>query len=167
MSTAIAVLLTYSATAELQVLYDSGQSWPIDPYLEPLLAGIEDSKAQQTEPAEPGLGAADLNELLPIRSPGLTPGPVATREFDAPIPVAFFMVGSDQASLRWLKIHRDYLRAQGAVGLLVDASDEDDLHAVAAVAGGLAITPASGDDIATALAIKHYPLAVTEGRLWQ
>ena len=164
---AVALLLASSAVADLIVLYDSGQSWPIDRYLVPILTkGSDDPEMSQSAPG-PQLGPADLNTLLPVRSPSLSPGPVMSRAFEAPVPMAFFMIGSDAKSLHWLTMHRDYLKRHGAVGLLVDASSEDDLNAVANAAEGLPITPASGEDIASALAIRHYPVAVTERRIWQ
>ena len=164
---AVALLLASSAVADLVVLYDSGQSWPIDRYLTPILTkGSDDPEMTQSE-SDPQLGPADLNTLLPVRSPSLSPGPVVSRAFEAPVPMAFFMIGSDAKSLHWLTMHRDYLERHGAVGLLVDAGSEDDLNAVANAADGLPITPASGEDIASALAIKHYPFAVTERRIWQ
>ena len=164
---AIALLLVSCAVADLVVLYDSGQSWPIDRYLAPIVIsqGYKPDIREPRPDLQPRL--FDLNTLLPVRSPSLSPGPVVTRAFDAPAPISFFMIGSDAKSLHWLAMHRDYLKRQGAIGLLVDASNEDDLKAVADVARGLPITPASGEDIASALAIKHYPFAVTEGRIWQ
>lgn len=163
----IALLLASSAVAGLEVLYDSGESWPIDRYLEPLLLDADKSSATQPQLVPPELGANYLDELLPIRSPGLTLGPVTTRRLEIPIPVAFFMIGSDEKSLAWLARYRRDLREAGAVGLLVEATDENDLNAVATVAEGLPITPGGGDDIARALGIEHYPFAITEGRIWQ
>ena len=162
-----ALLLVASAVADLVVLYDSGQSWPIDRYLEPLQARPDQPPTADSGPKNGGLGAADLTTFLPIRSPSLTPGPVAARKFEAPVPVAFFMIGSDDASLHWLREHRDILISQGAVGLLVDANNKEDLEAVAEAAGSLSITPASGEDIAKAMGVQHYPFAVSEGRIWQ
>ena len=164
---AAALMLVASAAADLVILYDSGRSWPIERYLEPLLPTGQEPNRHQSDPKRPLPGPPNLKALLPIRSPGLTPGPVAAREFEAPVPVAFFMVGSDDESLHWLREHRDILISQGAVGLLVDANNKEDLEAVAEAAGGLSITPASGEDIAKALGVQHYPFAVSEGRIWQ
>lgn len=164
---ALALLIATSALADLVVLYDSGQSWSIDRYLAPILPRHSDQAAIGAAPPEPQPGSFDIEALLPVRSPGLSVGPVASRRFDTPVPIAFFIIGSDATSLNWLTRQRDYLIAQGAIGLLVDVSDEEQLQAVATVAKGLPITPASGADIARALAIKHYPFAVTEGRIWQ
>ena len=164
---AIALLLVSSALAELVVLYDSGQSWPIDRYLKPLLPRNEDASSARPSSIQPEHAADYLSELLPIRSPGLSLGPVTRQAFDAPVPLAFFMIGSDDESLQWLARHRDELKEQGAIGLLVDADDEADLKAVAAVAKGLPMTPGSGDDIGKALGVSHYPFAVTKGHIWQ
>jgi integrating conjugative element protein (TIGR03765 family) len=163
----IALLLVSSAVADLEVLYDSGQSWPIDRYLEPLLRKDDESSATQPPLIASELGANYLDALLPIRSPGLTPGPVTKRTLKLPIPVAFFMIGADDHSLSWLAQNRTTLQKAGALGLLVDASDEIELDTVATVAEGLPITPGSGEDIARVLGIDHYPFAVTEGRIWQ
>lgn len=160
-------MLVANAAADLVILYDSGRSWPVDRYLDPLLPHGKTPTKRQSVPIGPLPGPPDLTTLLPIRSPNLTPGPVTPREFELPIPVAFFIIGSDDESLRWLRSHRETLLSVGAVGLLVEASSEKDLEAVAGAAGGLPITPSSGEDIAKALGVRHYPLAISEGRLWQ
>ncbi len=162
-----ALILAANAVADPVILYDSGRSWPIDRFLEPLLSDGQTRDKRQSVPTRPLPGPPTLETLLPIRSAGLTPGLVTPREFATPVPVSFFMLGADSLSLRWLATHRDYLKEQGAVGLLVDATDEADLAAVAEVAEGISITPASGDDIAAVLEVRHYPMALTEGRIWQ
>ena len=159
---AIAMLLTSNAAADLVVLYDSGASQSIDRYLKPLRARSPSRAANRTV-----ANTNVVDALLPIRSPSLTPGPVKRRAFETPVPVAFFMIGSDPRSLDWLVKHRDTLRRLGAVGLLVAASTEKDLDAVAVAADGLAITPASGEDIAASLNISHYPVAISDGQIWQ
>ncbi len=55
----------------------------------------------------------------------------------------------------------------GAVGLLVEATSIEDLRAIAELADGLPITPASGSDIGKALGISHYPAGISGGRIWQ
>ena len=63
-------------SAGLPVLYDSGDTRPLGP----LLVVVVPGPAQVREPVlkRLHLGAADLGTLLPISSPGLTPGKVAT-----------------------------------------------------------------------------------------
>ena len=64
-------------------------------------------------------------------------------------------------SRQWLEEHRDRLKALGAVGMLVQADTLEDLRAIAELAQGLPILPASATDIAKALGITHYPVVIT------
>ena len=156
---------TTLAVAELTVIFDSGRASPLSDFLDPLDAGEPDKESPSINKAQ--LGAADVQSLLPIRSPELTPGKITPRDHNVPFARAFFLIGSDAVSKHWLKRHREALKKMGAVGLLVDASSIEDLRAIAELADGLAITPASGSDIAIALGISHYPVGISGGRLWQ
>lgn len=149
------------AWSEVTVIYDSGNTRPLAPYLEII---------DRTEPTinpptgarnRPGLGAAEVQALLPIRSPGLSPGPVQAGSHDRPFSRPFFLIGSDDRSRRLLVQYRDRLKQIGAVGMLVQAETLEDLRAIARLAGGLPILPASAADIATALGISHYPVLIT------
>ncbi len=153
------------AAAELIVIHDNGQARPLSDFLGPLESGEPDKVPNVPEKNQ--LGAADVSSLLPIHSPGLTPGKVTPRAHHAPFASALFLIGSDAMSKRWLVQHRQSLKAMGAVGLLIEASSLEDLRAIAALADGLPITPASGADIAKALGIRHYPVCISAGRIWQ
>ena len=157
--------ITSFAAAELTVIFDNGQARPLSDFLSPLDAGETDKVPKYPENLQ--LGAADVELLLPIRSPELTPGKITPREHNVPFARAFFLIGSDAVSKRWLTEHRDALKQMGAVGLLVDASSIEDLHAIAELGDGLPITPASGSDIGQALGISHYPVGISGGRIWQ
>ena len=148
------------AEAELAVIYDSGHTQPIAPFLEVFDAGTA-SPQQSPIPTKPLLGAADPQAWLPIQSPGLTPGPVRTRLHDRPFAQPLFLIGSDMRSRQWLQNHRDQLKEIGAVGMLVQADTLEDLRTIAELAGGLSILPASGTDIAQALGISHYPVLIS------
>lgn len=151
------------AWAQVTVIYDSGDTRPLAPYLEILDA----AEPTANRPSLRGpmnrskLGAADVRVLLPIRSPGLSPGPVQARPHDRPFSRPFFLIGSDERSRQWLVEHRDRLRSIGAVGMLVQAETPEDLRAIAGLSGGLSIMPASATDIAAALGIAHHPVLVT------
>ena len=164
--------LSAKALAELTVIYDNGQTRPLAPLLEPLMA--DDAPAY--EPAESATlnpsssyGPADLRNLLPVRSPGLTVGDIAGSALRPEVlarlaqgnPRPFFLIGSDVMSLRWLASHRDVLEDLGAVGMLIQAETETDVRRVAEVAQGLSITLGSGSDLAAALAIDRYPVLIT------
>lgn len=154
------VLLPVMAQAELTVIYDSGYTQPMAPFLDVFEADDAPSP-QRSVIAPPSLGAADPKAWLPIQSPGLTPGPVSVRSHDRPFTRPFFLIGADAQSRQWLQDHRDRLKAIGAVGMLVQADTLEDLRAIAELAEGLPILPASATDIAKALGITHYPVVIT------
>jgi len=153
-------LIPILAVAELTVIYDSGDAQPIAPLLE-VFASAGESPRQSPVIETPRLGAADPASWLPIHSPGLTPGPVQPNTHERPFARPFFLIGSDAQSRQWLQEHRDRLKAIGAVGMLVQADTLEDLRAIAELAQGLPILPASATDIAKALGITHYPVVIT------
>ena len=168
--------LSAKALAELTVIYDNGQTQPLAPLLEPLLADDSPSSgptvSSTLDPSSNPLssdGPADLRNLLPVRSPGLTVGDIAGSALRPEVlarlaqgnPRPFFLIGSDATSLRWLASHRDVLEDIGAVGMLIQAETENDVRRVAEVAQGLSITLGSGSDLAAALAIDRYPVLIT------
>ena len=153
-------LIPALAGAALIVIYDSGNTQPIAPFLD-ALESSETTAPQRPANQPPQLGAADLATLLPIRSPGLTPGPVQPKTHDRPFARPFFLIGSDALSRQWLLEHRGRLKEIGAVGMLVQADTLDDLQAIAKLADGLSVMPASASDIAKALSFSHYPLLIT------
>ncbi|MEX2257283.1 MAG: integrating conjugative element protein [Woeseia sp.] len=162
----LAILTIVSAiAAELIVIYDSGYARPLAPLLGPLQSARKDDPSRVAEGM--ALGAADIEAVLPIASPGLTPGVVTGRPHTQPFTRPFFLVGSDARSRRWLHEHRALLEDLGAVGMLVEAQSVEDIQAMRALARGLPLLPASGTDIARALGIDHYPVAVADGRIWQ
>lgn len=149
------------AWSEVTVIYDSGNTRPLAPYLE-----IIDRTETTINPPTGArnrleLGAANAQALLPIRSPGLSPGPVTARAHNRPFSRPFFLIGSDDRSRQWLIHYRDRLQEIGAVGMLVQAETSADLQSIARLADGLPILPASAADIAAALGISHYPVLIT------
>ncbi len=154
------VLVPIMAQAELTVIYDSGNTQPIAPFLK-IFESADRIPQQRPVPAKPQLGAADPEAWLPIQSPGLTPGFVQARSHDRPFMRPFFLFGSDTLSRQWLQDHRDRLKEIGAVGMLVQADTLDDLRTIAELADGLSILPASASDIAKALGITRYPVLIS------
>ena len=168
--------LSAKALAELTVIYDTGQTQPLAPLLEPLLADDSPSSgptvSSTLDPSSNPLssdGPADLRNLLPVRSPGLTVGDIAGSALRPEVlallaqgnPRPLYLIGSDATSLRWLASHRDVLEDLGAVGMLIQAETETDVRRVAEVAQGLSITLGSGSDLAAALGIDRYPVLIT------
>ncbi|MCL6332058.1 integrating conjugative element protein [Pectobacterium carotovorum subsp. carotovorum] len=100
-------------------------------------------------------------DMLPVRSPKLTPGTVARRIIDAPGLQPFFLVGDDEASYTWLQRQGTSLRERGAVGLAVNVETEDGLVRLRAAAPGLQLAPVAADDLAERLGLRHYPVLIT------
>ena len=168
--TAIGIVIGLSpalAGAALTVIYDSGDTQPIAPFLDDAFESSETTAPQRPAIQSPQLGAADLAFLLPIRSPGLTPGPVQPKTHGRPFARPFFLIGSDSFSRQWLLEHRERLKEIGALGMLVQADTMDDLQATAKLAAGLSVMPASASDIAKALGLSHYPVLITPNGIEQ
>lgn len=155
------------ASGALTVIYDSGETYPLAPFLEVFDEGPAQNDWPQENPVTPNLGAADPERILPIRSPGLTPGKVEPQDIKRPFVRPFFLIGADGFSREWFGTHRDRLAEIGAVGMLVEAETLDDLRAVAAIADGLPILPASAGDIAAALGLVRYPVLITKDGIEQ
>lgn len=165
----------------LSMIYDSGQTHSLVPLLAPLLSeelpasvsvdAFLDTVKSSTQIA----GPTRVASLLPIHSPGLSPGKLDYGQSNADLlqhltqanPRPFFLIGSDPFSLQWLATHRDTLEELGAMGLLVQAETMDELRRVVAVAKGLPLTPAAGNGLATALGIDRYPVLITDKGLMQ
>ena len=145
--------------AELTVIHDSGVTRPLAPLLEALGASEPDGRRADASP--PNLGAANIEQLLPIRSPGLKPDKVEPRSIEYRFARPFFLIGADSISREWLATHRNELLQIGAVGMLVQAETVEDLRLVAELANGLPILPASATDIAAALRLSHYPVLIS------
>ena len=153
-------LIPALAGAALTVIYDSGDTQPMAPFLD-AFESSETTAPQRPALQPPQLGAADPASLLPIRSPGLTTGPVQPKTHDRPFTRPFFLIGSDNFSRQWLLEHRERLKEIGALGMLVQVDTMDDLQAIAELAAGLSVMPASASDIAKALGLSHYPVLIT------
>jgi integrating conjugative element protein (TIGR03765 family) len=167
-----AVLLSALATpalavGALTVIYDSGETYPLARFLEVFDEEQVQEAGPQASPVQPTLGAADPEHLLPIRSLGLTPGRVEPRDIRRPFARPFFLIGADGLSREWFATHRDRLAEIGAIGMLVEAQTLDDLRAIAAIAEGLPILPASAGNIAEALGLAHYPVLITKDGIEQ
>ena len=172
------VALPMSVSAALTVIYDSGQTRPIAPYLKSIQQ--HESRSSTVNAGNPisdmeRLGPAQISNLLPIRSPELTPDALAVSAASQAAlnrlalghARPFFLVGSEVLSQRWLIARRGELLRMGAVGMLIQAESETDVRRMADLAQGLPITLGSATDIAKALGIAHYPVLISSGGIEQ
>ncbi len=147
--------------ARLEMLYDSGASVPLAPYL----ADLVSTGSQQ----------AVMQDLaFPIRS-ALQPGVLAAEGipvFDPKWLVQpMFIVAADARSMRWLEYNQPRLAQLHAVGLVVQADTPAEFKVVQRVAQGLPVAPVTGEWLAERLQAAGagvYPVLVQpDGRVYQ
>ena len=141
------------ADSPLIVIYDSGNTSPIAPYL---------PKRSESQPKQTKLPTASNAFQLPIDTPSMSPGVVkATAKPLKHLQQPLFLVGTDTRSKTWLEAKHDQLVTLNAVGLLVQANTLEDIQAMQALAKGLRLIPASAESFAKPLALKHYPVLIS------
>ncbi|MAZ69106.1 PFL_4695 family integrating conjugative element protein [Porticoccus sp.] len=142
------------AGGPLTVIYDSGDTLPIAPYL-PVRASPKSTEAKSP--------TGKMPFQLPIRTPSMSPGKVEVtvkplRYLQQPL----FLMGSDEHSKAWLAAKRDQLIKLNAVGLLVQADTLKDIKDMQAIAKGLRLIPASAESFAKPLNLTHYPVLISK-----
>jgi len=149
----IATLSCGYTRAELTVIYDSGDTLSIAPYLPEKV--IQETPTQATQ--------SSLPFKVPISTPSMQPGSVnvttkALRYLQQPL----FLVGSDQRSKNWLLQRREQLKSINAIGLLIEAKDRKDIETMQALAEGLRLVPMSAEGFASKLGLTHYPVLLSK-----
>ncbi len=153
-------LAAFEVTAEPKVLFDSGETKALSPFLEPL---IPKKQAEAALPPRPPLDSRSYG--LPVQTPSMTPGRVQPRRLPAlhgkmggarPL----FLVGADRWSLQWLRKNKDRLVALQAVGMIIAARHPDDVSILRRAADPLSLIVASGEAIATTVDLRHYPVLI-------
>ena len=146
----------------LIVVEDKGGTSALPYYraLNPQYAQPGQPATPQTKPRIGGPAEAEA-AMLPVRSMRLTPGDEPRRVIRAPGLTPLFLVGDDARSRAWLRQRHAALRELGAVGLVVNVESMAALTALRRLAPGLTLSPASGDDLAQRLGLRHYPVLIT------
>ncbi len=173
----VALAVSPITPAGLPVIHDAGGTRPLAPLYADLLPEQVPGTIRETrrslDPAvnlrapDPATALRRYDErLFPVRTPGLSPGNVASRPLPAslrqvPPPIPFFIVGTDALSTHWLITWRARLRELGASGLVVEAPDRAAFDNLVQVSGGLPLAPASGTAIARVLGLTHYPVLIS------
>lgn len=156
-----------SASAPLIVVEDRGGASAL-PYYQSLYPQPEHATPPAPKPAPRVGNAADAEAaMLPVRSTQLSPGEVQHRVIRAPGLMPLFLVGDDERSRAWLQQRQAALRELGAVGLVVNVESAAALEELRRLAPGLTLSPASGDDLAQRLGLRHYPVLITPTGLEQ
>ncbi|MBB6366672.1 integrating conjugative element protein (TIGR03765 family) [Xanthomonas sacchari] len=150
----------------LIVVEDRGGA-PTQPYYDELglpplrVASAPSAAGTARAPAQAQIQAQLEAVGLPARSVLLSPGVVDARPLQAPGLTPFFLVGDDPRSRAWLQQRAGTLRQMRAAGLVVNVESSRALEELRALAPGLSLSPASGDDLARRLGLRHYPALLT------
>ncbi|MEB1846796.1 integrating conjugative element protein [Xanthomonas campestris pv. campestris] len=152
-------VLAQTASAPLIVVEDRGGASAL-PYYQPLNPQPDDTARPAPLP-RPRVGNSAEAAMLPVRSANLSPGDVPRRVIRAPGLTPLFLVGDDARSRAWLRQRHAALRELGAVGLVVNVESTAALVELRRLAPGLTLSPASGDDLAQRLGLRHYPVLIT------
>lgn len=150
-----------TASAPLIVVEDRGGDSAL-PYYRSLNPQPDHATPPAPMPAPRAGNAADAEAaMLPVRSTQLSPGEVQRRVIRAPGLTPLFLVGDDARSRAWLRQRHAALRELGAVGLVVNVESTAALVELRRLAPDLTLSPASGDDLAQRLGLRHYPVLFT------
>jgi integrating conjugative element protein (TIGR03765 family) len=160
--------LSQPRTGRLIVVADKGGS-TAQPYYEAIDL-VADKAGPRAAPAPQGDArprAGSESDMLPVRSPSLSPGKVSRRMVQAPGLRPIFLIGDDDLSKAWLRARLPFLSQIKAAGFVVDVSTAPALQALRQMAGGLELVPASGVDLAQRMQITHYPVLITSSSIEQ
>lgn len=154
------------STPPLVVVEDRGgvSALPYYQALNPQEAGpAQRPAATPANPSPPRMGSAIGAEatMLPVRSARLTPGDEPRRVIRAPGLTPLFLVGDDERSRAWLRQRRAALTELRAVGMVVNVATPEALAGLRRLVPGLTLAPATGDDMAQRLGLRHYPVLIT------
>lgn len=136
--------LKFPASAQMQVIYDSGDALPLGPYISYLLAGTDQDGVLD------GLAFPYASRL-----------PVAVLPSDAVqvfksqwMTHAMFLVGTDPTSATWLQFNQDKLARMGAWGMVVQADSALGFKELQRIAEGLPLAPVQSDWLEQVLVSK-------------
>lgn len=146
--------LPLPASAELTVIYDSGNTKPTGTYLK----GRIRPEASRPVPNLENLPAA----RYPVTTEKLSPGPVEPKP--VALPPGFrplFIIGDDELSRRWLSMHRERLLNMRAAGIVAQVESEAGFERLQGEYPKLRLMALPADGIAAHLPVKHYPVLIT------
>ncbi|ECA1950165.1 integrating conjugative element protein [Salmonella enterica subsp. enterica serovar Virchow] len=162
----VCALFTTASGAALNVIADLGGESTV-----PLFDAINNESNEFTPPRAvtppPSPAPAEMDDMLPVSTPEMRVGKVASRELSLAGITPVFLVGDDALSRQWLALRLDELKRLGATGLVVNVSNKASFAELQLLAPGLTLLPASASEIARRLQLSHYPVLITDKGLAQ
>lgn len=160
------LLCSSNSVAQPYVIYDNGNTASITPLYRVLVGPGPPPAVRYSGPLTIGVA-----QQVPYTTPNMTPGPVKSykrslNRYHSNIR-PMFLLGTDRLSRQWLLRNRHILVQKGVVGILVEASSEDQVEEIRRLATGLEINCMSAYEIARNLKLKHYPVLITQDYIEQ
>ncbi|WP_299772433.1 integrating conjugative element protein [uncultured Pseudoteredinibacter sp.] len=150
--TALSLIDVSASSNKLIVIYDSGNTKPIDLYLPKSIKKPKPSNQK----------ALPLPFKLPIDTPSMSPGGLEAVDKKLPyLNQPFFLIGADTFSKQWLVDRLADLKAINAVGYVVEVKTLEELKTLTQLADGIRLAPVSGEFFAQQLGIRHYPVLIS------
>lgn len=146
-----------ASESKLIVIYDSGNTYPIDKYLPSRSQQLFDESSKEKEAKN------RLPFKLPITTPSMQVGEVTiTPQHLSQLQRPLFLIGSDDFSKAWLEKNKTKLKDIGADGLLIQAQTTEDVATMLKLANGIKLVPASAESFAERLGLSHYPVLLSK-----
>ena len=166
----VKICLTISGIAlAITVIGRVNPTYPINKYIDPVMPSSKNLNIKELKDNIPN-APNNINKTIkfPIESPGMAPGVIKRREISLPQLIKpIFLIGSDTHSIEWLKNNKERLLQNNAIGLLVQAVNQQDADLIKKIAGEITILPMSGESIGQKLKIKNYPVLITRNYIEQ
>lgn len=155
MAMAALLLFAHSLPAsELEVIYDSGSTFPIHAKSHQIEQQAQASQAKFAQP---------IPISYPIETPSLKVGYEPRRTMQLPwITQPVFLIGTDDRSQVWLRERRKQLMDLQAIGMIIQAHSENEVEAMRKIAEGIPLQVASAESLVEQLALTHYPVLISK-----
>ncbi len=147
----LSLLISFMVIAEPVVIYDSGHT-----------QSMVHPPSNQKLRATPNKNHQVYFPRVPVVTPTMSPGKVFSRSIHHPyLSNPIFIVGYDMISLSWLQEHKEKLKQNHAIGIVVNVKTEQQVNQLQQAAGGIEITPVPGTKVAKQLSLAHYPVLIS------
>lgn len=120
------------------------------------------------------LGHSDASSQLDLSSPigvpaksKVTFGKVDTKKIDTSVfHNVVFVIGADHLSKQWLTQHQKQLQDMQAIGFITNVDDFETIIQLQEQSQ-LPLLPVNVDPLMQLIDVKHYPIVIAEGEVWQ
>ncbi|VEG92563.1 PFL_4695 family integrating conjugative element protein [Legionella spiritensis] len=120
------------------------------------------------------LGHSEISGHLNLSSPIGVPaksqatlGKVDAKKIDTSVfHNNIFVIGSDRLSKQWLAKHQKQLQDMQAIGFITNVDDFETIIQLQEQSQ-LPLLPVSVDPLMQLIGVKHYPIVIAQGEVWQ